>query len=148
MRKFREKAASEQGFTLVELLVVMLILALLAAIAIPSFFNQRDKAQDSEAKATAKSASTAMETYSTDNGGKYTGATAANLKVIEETLDPAKFSVTVDASGDGYTVTGTSDTKNSFSIKRAVDGTVTYPCTVDAGNGTNRGGCPSSAFWD
>ena len=44
---------SEGGFTLVETLVVMLIIALLAAIAIPSFFNQSDKARDASAKTAA-----------------------------------------------------------------------------------------------
>ena len=49
----------------------MLILGLLAAIAIPAFFNQRTKAQDSEAKSTSKTAQTALETYATDNNGSY-----------------------------------------------------------------------------
>ena len=52
----------------------MLIIGLLAAIAIPSFFNQRDKANDAGAKEDAHTAQTAMETYATDNGGSYTGA--------------------------------------------------------------------------
>src|ERR671914_556209 len=74
IQKLRERSASESGFTLVELLVVMLILGLLAAIAIPSFFNQRDKARDADAKEQVRTAQTAIETYATDNDGTYIGA--------------------------------------------------------------------------
>src|SRR4029079_4135651 len=80
---------SEAGFTLIELLVVMLILGILAAIALPAFFNQKDKAGDAKAKEYAHSAQVARETYNTDHDGAYLGAEVSDLEEIEPTLSSA-----------------------------------------------------------
>jgi type IV pilus assembly protein PilA len=86
LSKFKSRAQDEQGFTLIELLVVILIIGILAAVAIPTFLNQRGKAYDASAKSQVRTAQTAIETYATDNNGDYTGATIPKLVAIEPTL--------------------------------------------------------------
>jgi type IV pilus assembly protein PilA len=135
------RAAGEAGFTLVELLVVMLVLALLAAIAISSFFNQSEKARDSNAKAAVRTAETAMEIYATGHDGEYTGADASGLRSIEPTLNDADISVD-DAQDDQYQVTATSETGNEFHITRHPGGTTDLTCQAP---GT--AGCPSDGDW-
>lgn len=130
----------EAGFTLIELLVVMLILGILAAIALPAFFNQKDKAGDAKAKENAHSAQVAMETYFTDKG-TYVGADKAALVAIEPTLSSAKFAEEPTVSATGYTIklTGSKATQ-TFSIVNAA-GTMTYPCTEEG-----KGGCPTGGW--
>ena len=64
LRKAQENG--EGGFTLIELLVVIIIIGILAAIAIPTFLNQRKKGWEASAKSALKNASTAQESYFTD----------------------------------------------------------------------------------
>ena len=79
LHKLRRRAEDEKGFTLIELLVVILIIGILAAIAIPTFLNQKSKANDASAESLARNAATAMETYATNNNGSYTNASVTGI---------------------------------------------------------------------
>ena len=142
----------EAGFNLVELLVVMLTLGLLAAIAIPAFINQRDKAKDADGKAMAHSAELAMETYAVANGGEYSGVDPAALNDIEgainastSTTDPYLSAAAGAGGGRGYTLTVTvPSTGNTFTIERdAATGVVDFTCLAHG-----RAGCPSDGRLD
>ena len=134
----------EHGFTLVEMLVVMLILGMLAAIAIPAFFQQRNKAGDADAKAAVRVAQTAAEAIAVDNADAYNGpggVTVANLNAIEPTLNGAALSVP-SATADSFTVRVQSSTGNSFDITRNNTGTVDLTCAT-----AGTAGCPSDGTW-
>jgi type IV pilus assembly protein PilA len=79
-----ERPGSE-GFTLVELMTVVLIIAILIAIAIPTFFSARDRAADRRAESLDRDALVAGKTVFTDSD-TYAGMTAADLQQVETEL--------------------------------------------------------------
>jgi type IV pilus assembly protein PilA len=135
--KLRQRAKDERGFTLIELLVVILIIGILAAIAIPSFLNQKSKASDAAAKELAHTAQVAIETCATDNNGVYSNCnTPTALAAYEATIQTSAGNgnawlsgVTISGGGTGYTVTTTSTTGDTYSIVRSATGLLTRTCT-------------------
>jgi type IV pilus assembly protein PilA len=146
LKRLRERAGSESGFTLIELLVVMLILGILAAIAIPAFLNQKEKAGDSKVKVQARTAATAMETYATDNNGAYTGATGSILNSYEPTV-PVGATPSYPGGSVAYRITmPVSSAGVTYVIERSTAGAISGTCSVSSGS-LPKGGCPANGQW-
>ena len=85
LKRIREMK-DQDGFTLIELMVVVLIIAILIAIAIPTFLGLRERAQNRSAQSDLRNALTAAKAYYTDND-TYDGFTATEGAAIEPALE-------------------------------------------------------------
>ena len=146
LRKLRERMESEKGFTLIELLVVILIIGILAAIALPAFLGQREKAQDAEAKTAVRNASSAAKAYYTD-AGTFANMNAGSLRTIEPSLNDGAAAganlVVSNVTPTTYTVrVNQTKTGNWFEIRKFANGRTERHC-----QNQNQGGCPNGGRW-
>jgi prepilin-type N-terminal cleavage/methylation domain-containing protein len=79
--------AGERAFTLIELMIVIAIIAILAAILIPNFAHARAESQTSACEDNEKGIATAMEEYAVDNAGQYTSSLPATY-LLQQPHDP------------------------------------------------------------
>ncbi len=126
-----KKVIRNKGFTLVEIMIVVAIIALLAAIAIPNLLRAKLNANDSLAKSTVRAMSTAAESYATANNGNYPIDITSLTGASPAFLNNAYCGTTI--SGYAYTCAFTNSSYSFIATPVTVGTTGTTTQTISTG---------------
>ena len=123
---------NSKGFTLIELLIVVAIIGIIAAIAIPNLLNAIDRGKQKRTMADMRSLGTAVESYAVDNNVYPVVATAAALKTVVEAGAYIKNMPTADGWSNTFVVDSVSTQYTLYSMGKDGSGS-----TCTAGTTTN-----------
>ena len=123
----RTPRGTDEGFTLVELLVVMIIIAILAAASVPVFLGQRQKARDTATKSDVTSVGKEVATYYVDNSAPLYGV-----------VTPGSFKICTDTTcSDAAHTIATLKISSGTAVVGAATTAITYPGSCSGKEATN-----------
>jgi type IV pilus assembly protein PilA len=152
LKAFHNRMRDDKGFTLIELMVVVLIIAILIAIAIPTFLGMRRRAQDRAAQSNLRNGITAAKAFYTDSdtytGFNVTAAEATEPSLTWQTTAPAaegQVQIDADTTGQVAHLVARSASGTFFCVRDS-GGAMTFGSGAAVADVGDAAGCAASSW--